>query len=118
VVAPGAFKATLAQMKARGFNVPMYLNHGAKLGGDSKPVGVWNSIEEDTKGLKVKGTILGLSTDIGQYNYEGEGRRAARHLHRLSRGSGRRVYGKTQTEPRRTLKATRRGGNLACRQSS
>jgi HK97 family phage prohead protease len=106
MVAPGAFKATLAQMKARGFNVPMYLNHGAKLGGDSKPVGVWNSLEEDMKGLAVKGTILGLSTDIGQYNYElvkGGALRGISIGYRVAPGGA--VYGKTQTEPRRTLKA-------------
>lgn len=105
MVVPGAFKATIARMKARGFNVPMYLNHGAKLGGDNKPVGVWDSIEEDAKGLAVKGTILGLSTDIGQYNYElvkGGALRGISIGYRVPPGGA--IYGKTATEPRRTLK--------------
>lgn len=106
VIAPGAFKATISQMKARGFNVPMYLNHGAKGGADGLPSGVWDSIEEDDKGLAVKGRVLGLDTDIGRYRYDlvkGGALRGISIGYRVAAGGA--TYGKTQTEPRRTLKA-------------
>lgn len=106
VIAPGAFKSTISQMKARGFNVPMYLNHGAKGGADGLPSGVWESIEEDDKGLAVKGRILGVDSDIGRYKYDlvkGGALRGISIGYRVAAGGA--TYGKTQTEPRRTLKA-------------
>lgn len=106
VVLPGAFSATLARMKARGFNVPMYFNHGAMLGVEHKPVGVWDSIAEDDKGLAVKGKLLGLDTDIGRYNYDlvkGGAMRGLSIGYRVPAGGA--VYGRSQNDPRRQLKA-------------
>lgn len=67
-IAPGAFARTLAERKARGSMPPMYFQHGALLGGDPRPVGVWTSIEEDATGLKVLGKLASLDTDQGRYN--------------------------------------------------
>lgn len=106
VVAPGAFKSSIAQMKARGFNVPLYLNHGAKMGGEATPSGIWDVIEEDDKGLAVKGRLLGIDTDIGRYKYDLVKNGAMRGIsiaYRVAPGGA--SYGKTATEPRRTLKA-------------
>lgn len=104
VVAPGAFATTLASMKARGFNVPMYLNHGAAMGGDPLPAGVWDSIEEDDTGLAVKGRMLGLNTDLGRYRYELAKGGALRGLS-IGYTTRKADYGKTPDQPRRTLKA-------------
>lgn len=104
VVAPGAFAATLASMRARGFNVPMYLNHGAAMGADGLPAGVWDSISEDANGLAVKGRMLGLSTDAGRYRYELAKGGALRGLS-IGFITRKAAYGKSAAEPRRTLQA-------------
>lgn len=65
VVAPKAFDQGLADLKAEGRGVPMHLMHRI-YGGDGLPVGVWNKIESDDKGLKVQGKISGMNTDFGQ----------------------------------------------------
>lgn len=110
VVEPGAFKGTIAAMKARGFNVPLYLNHGARGGTDHLPAGVWNSIEEDSTGLAVKGTLLGLNTDSGKYKYELVKGGALRGMSiGYSVPAGGAAYGKTPNEPRRRLKTVNLG---------
>jgi HK97 family phage prohead protease len=103
MVAPGAFTQTLAAMKARGYAVPMYLNHGAMAGSDPLPVGIWRSITEDAKGLAVSGELLGLNTDAGAYRYElvkGGAMRGLSIGYRAKKAD----YGKKPGEPRRTLK--------------
>ena len=50
-VAPGAFAAGLARRGARG--IRMLFQHDA-----AEPVGVWDAIEEDRRGLFVRGRIL------------------------------------------------------------
>jgi HK97 family phage prohead protease len=35
------------------------------------PVGKWTAMEENSKGLKVEGELFALSTERGQYIYEG-----------------------------------------------
>lgn len=105
VVAPGAFKVSIAEMKARGFNAPLYLNHGPRRGAPGIPAGVLDSIEEDDKGLAVKGRLLGVETDIGRYHYElvkGGALRGISFSYRVPSGGA--TYGKTQNEPRRILK--------------
>jgi HK97 family phage prohead protease len=69
VIAPGAFSLSLASLKAEGRSVPMYMEHGPMGGGSALPAGVWETIEEDQKGLVVAGRIIGLETDIGRYNH-------------------------------------------------
>lgn len=105
MIAPGAFKGTIAEMKARGFNVPLYLNHGARGGAEGIPAGVWDVIDEDDKGLAVKGRILGLETDAGRYKHElikGGALRGISIGYRIPAGGA--TYGKTATEPRRMIK--------------
>jgi HK97 family phage prohead protease len=104
VVAPGAFAGTLASMRARGFNVPMYLNHGAAMGGDNLPAGVWDEIAEDDTGLRVKGRMLGLNTDTGRYRYELAKGGALRGLS-IGFITRKADYGKSANQPRRTIKA-------------
>ena len=103
MVAPGAFKSSLARMKAAGRTIPMYMQHGAALGGDPRPVGKWLSVEEDEHGLKVQGQIVGLDTEIGRYNYAlmKEGAMTGLSIgYRIKKAD----YGKKPGDPRRTLK--------------
>lgn len=65
-IAPGAFKQSLAEFAAQGRKISMYMQHGF---GDPRPVGVWDSVEEDGKGLYVKGRMLGLETETGKYHH-------------------------------------------------
>lgn len=67
VVVPGAFKSTLAEMREKGRPLPMLMQHGMLA--DPRPVGVWDSVEEDEIGLKVSGRLVGLETETGKYNY-------------------------------------------------
>ena len=66
VVKPGAFADSLSRLKAENRSLPMYANHGAAMGGDNLPVGVWKEIGEDDHGLKVKGQIAALDSDHGK----------------------------------------------------
>ena len=52
-VAPGAFQASLARLAAKGDKVRMLWQHDP-----AKPIGVWDEIREDEKGLWVKGRLL------------------------------------------------------------
>lgn len=53
IVAPGAFKKTIAAWKKRKQFVPMLWQHDSGC-----PIGVWTDLEEDEKGLKVTGQLL------------------------------------------------------------
>jgi HK97 family phage prohead protease len=55
IIAPGAFKASLAKHEAAGTFPLMLLNHDAW---DKLPIGVWKSLSEDTRGLVVEGQLL------------------------------------------------------------
>ena len=103
MVAPGAFAASLAQWKARGALPPMYLQHGPILGGPAHPVGVWTRMEEDVKGLRVAGRIVGLDTETGRFNRALIKEGAMRGLS-IGYKAKRADYGKAPGEPRRTLK--------------
>ena len=52
VIEPGAFSASLATHRTKGTLPAMLLHHDLK-----RPIGVWESIEEDAKGLKVRGRL-------------------------------------------------------------
>jgi HK97 family phage prohead protease len=70
VIAPGAFKETLAAHTAAGTMPGMYAEHSAyQFGGDPLPVGVWTHMSEDSKGLICQGKICALNTDHGQRVY-------------------------------------------------
>jgi HK97 family phage prohead protease len=104
VVAPGAFTQTINEWKGRGRWFPMYLNHGAALGAPGLPAGKWLDVSEDSRGLAVKGQLLGLDTETGRY-YHSLMRDGA--LQGLSIGfrAKESSYGKKPGEPRRTLKS-------------
>lgn len=52
-VMPGAFAASLARMAAKGDKVRMLWQHDP-----ARPIGVWDEIREDQKGLWVRGRLL------------------------------------------------------------
>lgn len=69
VILKGAFKKTLKEWKARGKLPKMLWMHGYD---DNRlPVGVWNSMAEDEKGLAVEGRLIALETDRGRLLHEG-----------------------------------------------
>ena len=53
IVAKGAFGASLARLAAKGDKVRMLWQHDP-----ARPIGVWDEIREDEKGLWVKGRLL------------------------------------------------------------
>jgi uncharacterized protein len=53
VVLPGAYRASLEALKARGGRVKMLWQHDPGL-----PIGVWEEVREDGRGLFVKGRLL------------------------------------------------------------
>ena len=62
VVKPGAFTASLKKRPAG--KVKMLAQHDVR-----RPIGVWTGMEEDARGLKVKGRLL-LSIQDGKETYE------------------------------------------------
>lgn len=59
IVAPRAFKASLAELKAKKRKVPVLWQHNT-----SVPIGVYDELVEDATGLKVSGRLL--ADDVGQ----------------------------------------------------
>jgi len=53
IVLPGAFKASLADLKKRKALLPMLWQHDPR-----SPIGVWDEVVEDEKGLRLKGRLL------------------------------------------------------------
>lgn len=53
VVVPGAYQSSLSQMSALGRRVKMLWQHDP-----SQPIGIWDEVREDDKGLYVKGRLL------------------------------------------------------------
>jgi len=54
VVQKGAYAASLARLRAQGGGVKMLWQHDA-----AQPIGLWQDVHEDARGLFVKGRILG-----------------------------------------------------------
>jgi HK97 family phage prohead protease len=109
VVMPGAFDGTLARHKAAGTMPKMLLHHGGMAFGSPSPdgmvpIGKWNDMTPDSRGLQVKGRLINLNTDHGRTIYgamkEGE-------LSGLSMGYKATDFerGKNSNEPRRKIKA-------------
>jgi hypothetical protein len=63
VVAPGAFRRTLAEHRRAGTMPAMLWQHDAR-----EPIGVWESIGEDATGLRVRGRLV-LETRRGGEAY-------------------------------------------------
>jgi HK97 family phage prohead protease len=105
MIVPGAFKDSLAERKAANRSVPMHLMHRV-FGGDGVPVGVWTSVEEDDKGLRVEGKLSGMNTDKGRHLFElvKDGALGGLSIGYKVRTNGA-SYGKKAGEPKRTLKA-------------
>lgn len=101
VVAPGAFKATLDEIKLNKRPLPMLMQHG--MSADTRPVGVWDMVEEDERGLKVAGRLVGLDTEIGKFNYALIKEGAMRGLS-IGYGAVSCDYGQREGEPRRILR--------------
>lgn len=53
MVAPGAFKATIAGLKRAKRGLKMLWQHDSH-----QPIGIWDDLEEDAKGLRVVGRLL------------------------------------------------------------
>lgn len=110
MVIPGAFKATLKEWKAKKKLPKMLLQHGGMFGPaeDGIPVGKYTAMEEDEKGLYLEGELFALDTQKGKYIYEGL---KSGELDGLSIGYVAQdvAYGKTATDPRRTLKKVHLG---------
>lgn len=64
IIMPGAFTNTLLKGGRNGNGVAMLLQHDAR-----RPIGVWNLLAEDKKGLKVEGQLV-MKTKDGQETYE------------------------------------------------
>lgn len=58
VVMPGAYAAALAALAVRGDRVRMLWQHD-----QAQPIGIWDEVAEDARGLRVKGRIL---TDVAR----------------------------------------------------
>src|SRR5690606_9014950 len=53
MVAPGAFKASIAGLKKSKRGLKMLWQHDSH-----QPIGIWDDLEEDAKGLRVVGRLL------------------------------------------------------------
>ena len=71
VIRPGAFKKSLALHKLNGTWPLILINHAGipfktTTANYLIPIGVWDSIEEDSRGLSVKWPLIGLDSDRGK----------------------------------------------------
>ena len=106
MIVPGAFAASLAQHKAAGTMPAMFVAHGL-LGGDSGlPVGVWQDVREDSRGLVTKGRLSGMDTDRGRYlrSLMQDGAMAGQSIGFKTMPGGA-ARGQRPTDPKRTLSA-------------
>lgn len=106
VIEKGAFKESLREWETKGKFAPMLLQHGGGMFGgttmDGVPIGVWDSMEENSKGLLVKGHLLAMDTPDVTRIYEAL---KAGALDGLSIGYMVREFtqGTKAGEPRRTI---------------
>lgn len=64
VVEPGAFSASLVESKRKGRSIKMLWQHDP-----GQPIGVWDDLAEDSKGLWVKGRILKAASKLAAEAY-------------------------------------------------
>jgi HK97 family phage prohead protease len=72
VIEPGAFADSLREWADRGSLPAMKMMHGSVANpftGSDLPVGKWQSMREDGKGLYVEGKLSGMETDRGRFHY-------------------------------------------------
>lgn len=69
VIAPGAFAKSLQAWQARGKWPKMLLQHGGMTAEDLVPIGKWEEMHEDTRGLFVRGRLFALQTDRAKATY-------------------------------------------------
>jgi HK97 family phage prohead protease len=72
-ILPGAFGETLAQFKMAGRLPAMLYQHGKMGGGPVMPVGKWQLMEEDSRGLRVKGKLSNTSAARDLYELMKDG---------------------------------------------
>ncbi|MAU22552.1 MAG: HK97 family phage prohead protease [Martelella sp.] len=104
VVVKGAFRDTLRDWKNKGKLPKMLLQHGMGFSNsDLLPIGKWDHMEEDEKGLFVRGHLFGMQSETGQRVYEAM---KAGELDQMSIGYKALDFslGKKPSEPYRTLK--------------
>ena len=107
VIRQGAFASTLAQAKASGRMPKMLLNHGGlPWGGQTAesllPVGAWDHLAEDSRGLEAKGRLINLDTESGKrlYGAMKEGQLDGLSITYIARDFAR---GTKSSEPRRSI---------------
>lgn len=64
LVLPGAFTRTLGEHRSRNSKPGMFWNHNS-----DEPIGVWTSLEQDSRGLKVAGRLV-TGTTRGREAFE------------------------------------------------
>ena len=105
VIAPGAFKASLADWKKAGKLPPMLIQHGGfgMTDMDALPIGKWIKMTEDDTGLKVEGRLINMDTERGKSIY---GMLSEGVLDGMSIGYRAKEFamGTKPKDPRRTLK--------------
>src|SRR5574340_147286 len=106
VIDKGAFAKTLAQAEKSGQYPAMLLQHGGGFFGsaqDMTPIGIWDTLAEDSKGLKVDGLLAPTQRGIEVYTLMKMQPRPA--ITGLSIGyiADKYTIGTKKGEPRRTL---------------
>lgn len=105
VIQKGAFKETLREWKKAKRLPPMLAQHGGWMmtDMDAIPIGKWESMEEDERGLRVEGRLINLDTERGKNIY---GAMKEGVLDGMSIGYRAKEFalGTKPDEPRRTLK--------------
>lgn len=105
VIKKGAFSDNLNEWKKSNKLPPMLVQHGGWMMSDSDgiPIGKWEHMEEDSKGLFVKGRLINLDTERGKQIY---GAMREGVLDGMSIGYRAKEFelGTKPTEPKRTLK--------------
>jgi HK97 family phage prohead protease len=105
VIAKGAFRDTLKEIKKTEEWPAMLLQHGGFTAEDNTPIGIWLDLEEDDYGLKVQGK-LAIDTQRGGDIYKLMKMEPRPALQGLSIGYRAKEFelGTRSNEPRRTLK--------------
>ncbi len=102
MIVAGAFKESLRTWK-KDKALPMMLYRHARTMSDLMPLGLWTEMEEDDKGLKVKG-IVATETSLGRDVYALAKMGAIKGFSIGYQVTSPAIYGTKPGEPRRTIK--------------